>query len=493
METERESPPLRAVIYCRISKDRGGEGLGVDRQREDCLALAKRLGWEVVGVYVDNDISAYSGKPRPEYRAMLSVVRSGAADAILAWHPDRLYRRLIDLEEIVRIAENHHLQIATVAAGDVNLSTSAGRTNARIIAAVAQGEVENTKTRIQSQKDKAAKSGRYRGGPRPYGFDKDGVTVREEEAAMIRRATKEVLAGRPLSAVARDLTAEGYKTATGRPWVYNNLRDMLIRPRNAGLISSGRPERGKYEIVGPAEWPAIISEDEWRALVLLFRDSDRRAHTSTTPRWLGSQTYLCGVCGSVMRPTSKVEHEDGCDHHGKIRKCECRRRYYYRCAERNHLSIHGVKTDEFVRGVMVALLRDPRVIAGLCDDGDDATLAVDREQRRILSLRLDAFESDYDAGLITGAQLKKATDTVTRRIEAIDARMTAELQRSVSSPVLRAPDPGSAFREAPVDVQRALLRQVLRVEIVPAAKRGLAWYSDRVVITPHPNVPAETR
>src|SRR6476619_53763 len=107
METKRSKeppPPVPAAIYARISRDREGAGLGVDRQEADCRALAERLGWEVVEVYADNDVSAYSGKVRPQYRAMLGAVKAGQVTALLAWHPDRLYRRAVDLEEIVNIA-----------------------------------------------------------------------------------------------------------------------------------------------------------------------------------------------------------------------------------------------------------------------------------------------------------------------------------------------------------------------------------------------------
>ncbi|MDT7743539.1 MAG: site-specific recombinase, partial [Actinomycetota bacterium] len=34
----------RAAVYCRISRDKVGAGLGVERQRADCVELAKRLG-----------------------------------------------------------------------------------------------------------------------------------------------------------------------------------------------------------------------------------------------------------------------------------------------------------------------------------------------------------------------------------------------------------------------------------------------------------------
>ena len=63
--------PNRAAIYCRISDDRAGAGLGVARQEADCRKLAEDRGLTVTQVYVDNDLSAYSGKPRPGYKALL--------------------------------------------------------------------------------------------------------------------------------------------------------------------------------------------------------------------------------------------------------------------------------------------------------------------------------------------------------------------------------------------------------------------------------------
>lgn len=53
----------RAAVYVRISKDDTGERAGVQRQREDCLALAESRGWEVVEVFEDNDVSAAPASP----------------------------------------------------------------------------------------------------------------------------------------------------------------------------------------------------------------------------------------------------------------------------------------------------------------------------------------------------------------------------------------------------------------------------------------------
>jgi site-specific DNA recombinase len=63
---------VKSAIYVRISKDPTGLRAGVARQLADCTARAEQLGWPVVRVYTDNDISAYSGKPRPSLRGILT-------------------------------------------------------------------------------------------------------------------------------------------------------------------------------------------------------------------------------------------------------------------------------------------------------------------------------------------------------------------------------------------------------------------------------------
>ncbi|HEY0697926.1 MAG TPA: recombinase family protein [Micromonospora sp.] len=94
-----------AAIYVRISSESTGEGLGVARQEADCRALAERLGWTVAEVYRDNDISAYSGKLRPDYEHLLTDVEAGKVRALLTWHADRVHRSPEELERFIDLAE----------------------------------------------------------------------------------------------------------------------------------------------------------------------------------------------------------------------------------------------------------------------------------------------------------------------------------------------------------------------------------------------------
>ena len=56
--------------------------MGVQRQVADCERLAERKGWQVVERYVDDDVSAWSGRLRPEYARSLDDLRSGAIEGL---------------------------------------------------------------------------------------------------------------------------------------------------------------------------------------------------------------------------------------------------------------------------------------------------------------------------------------------------------------------------------------------------------------------------
>ncbi|HYJ72326.1 MAG TPA: recombinase family protein, partial [Actinomycetota bacterium] len=288
----------RAAIYTRISQDREGAGLGVERQEADCRALAEQLGWTIVAVHSDNDLSAYTGKPRPGYLALLADLRAGTADAVVCWHTDRLHRSPVELEEYIAVCEPRTVPTQTVKAGPLDLATPSGRMVARQLGAVARYEVEHQIERQVAARLQAATAGRWSGGRRPYGYQADGVTVEVAEADVLRWAAAQVLAGRALTAIVADLNRQGSTTSTGRPWKATELSRTLRRPRNAGLMQ----HRG--QVVGTAGWPPILDEATWRVVVAVLTDPRRRTNSGVARRWLLSGLALCGVCGEPVRSTS---------------------------------------------------------------------------------------------------------------------------------------------------------------------------------------------
>jgi DNA invertase Pin-like site-specific DNA recombinase len=184
----RAGSPKSAAIYARISHDPSGERLGVQRQEADCLEEAKRRGWSVAQVYVDDDISAFNPKKaRPEYQRLLSDIQLGSRDGVMIWRLDRLHRQPRELEEFIVLCDKHRVALATVT-GDVDLSTSQGRLLARAWGAFAAHESDVKSERMRRANLERARRGLARTGWRPYGFKADGRTTIPREAAIIKEA-----------------------------------------------------------------------------------------------------------------------------------------------------------------------------------------------------------------------------------------------------------------------------------------------------------------
>jgi site-specific DNA recombinase len=217
----------RAGIYVRISQDREGQGLGVQRQEDDCRALARRRHWTVVEpIYSDNDVSAMGH--RREWRRLLGDLKAGNLDAVVAYSSSRMYRHLRDLTELIDIVDEQRpgTQIATVVSGNIDLTTADGRMLARIIASTDQREWEATSERWKAQKRHAIAAGRYTGGGPVFGYD-PGPVVNPEQAALIHDVVVRVGQGVSLSRICLDWNAAGVTTVGGLRWRPSNLKRLL--------------------------------------------------------------------------------------------------------------------------------------------------------------------------------------------------------------------------------------------------------------------------
>lgn len=449
---------MRASIYCRISKDREGAGLGVATQEADCRALAAELGATVLAVHTDNDLSAYSGKPRPGYLDLLARIVSGQTDVVLTWHGDRLHRSPAELEDYITACETHGVRTVTVKAGVVDLSSPAGLVMARTLGAFARYEVDHAVERMQRAKLRSAEAGKWKGGRRPFGYDKDGVTVRESEAALIGSAADSVLAGESLRAIARGWTAAGSTTTTGNPWRPDGVRRTLLRPRTAGLME----HRG--EVIGEASWSALVEREKWEAVVRVLRDPKRRtnAHTTSAVRWLGSGLFRCGHCGGVMRGAR--------DRQGQS---------IYRCRSGEpgqHVSRTVADVDAYVSGVIVERLRRPDLAELLRRDVGEVDL--EPLERRAIEIeeRKNQLAALFAEGNIDAAQLTQGSRTLVGHLDEVREQIATAYSGSALESIGDAPDPGAAWLDATLERQRLVLDSLVVVTLERAPRgRPAGW------------------
>jgi site-specific DNA recombinase len=446
---------MRAFVYLRQSLDRSGSGAAVDRQREDCLKLCKERGWEVVRVYTDNDVSASSTRPRPDYTRMLEAVEHGEAEILVAWHVDRLTRKITDLEHLIELAQRTGLRIATVT-GDLDLSTDAGRLVGRILASVARGEVERKGARQKRAQQQAAQQGRPAGGRRPFGYDSDGMTVRKVEADELRGAYRTLLEGGSLKGIARRWNDAGITTTMGNRWSHSTVRNTLKNPRYKGVRTYGGEE------VGPAVWPALVDADTFDAARALLALPDRLTTTATARKYLLPGLARCW-CGSDVAT-------------GRTR----RNKRTYNCRASKHLSraadpidaliaggvIDGIET----RGIVVERLSRPDVLE-LLTEPTTPDLSVYRAQAQAIRDRLDDLATGLEEGVLTLAAVRRSSDRLRAQLAEVEAKTRTAVHADVLGPLVTAQDPEAVWRGYDLKQKREVIDALMTITLL-APKRG---------------------
>lgn len=458
---------MRAALYLRQSQDRTGEEAGVTRQREDCAELAQRRGWTVVQTFPDNDVSG-KRTDRPGFRNLLTAVRAGDVEAIVATEWTRLSRNRRDELALIEACQQKGVIIALVRGSDLDLSTAAGRMVADMMAATARMEIDQKSERQARAELQRAQQGRRSGGRRPFGYDDDGMTVREDEALAVKRAYADLLAGVPLAEIARQWVAAGLysgqkcyradRRGQQSTWARDTVRKVLLNPRNAGL----RAYRG--EIVAKAVWPAIVSEETWRAAVDVLEDPSRK-RTPTRARFLLTGVALCGR--TVLSSTGEEVPCDATVHGGGAR----RQYRTYRCRDNvGHIARMADPIERYVSDVVIERLSRPDA-ADLLLDTEKPDLAVLREKAVAYRARLDTLAVEFADGDLTASQLRIATERIRTKLAETEAEMASAGRVDILGPLVRTDDVRAVWKGLSTSKRRAVIATLMDVRI-HTVKRG---------------------
>lgn len=451
----------RAALYLRISEDRSGEHLAVGRQREDCVALVRMRGAQVVGEYTDNDISAAGRKRRPAFTRLLADVRAGHIDLIAAWAMDRLARNPRDRLALVEACRAHQVVIALVRGSDIDLTTAAGRLVAGMLGEVSQHEIDIKSERQVRQARQAAEAGKPGGGVRAFGYLTGGLVLHPREAPVVAELYRRFLAGASLVELSLWLNNSGWSTPRGHKWRANSVKVVLANPRNCGLRgmrpivdqASGRRAYW-HEVIGAGQWPAVVDEPTWRAVMAVLTDPDRRPGGRDAPpasRHLLSGIAVCGVCGMSMISSSSDGHR------------------VYRCSSKLHLTRRAEPIEKWVQTVVLHRLQHPDTAGVLDQAADRPDLAGLQAEAVLLRAQLDQLAVDYADGLLDRDQLRAAGESRRARLRAVQDRIAAHGRIDVVAPLVAADGMGAAvavWHGYPTSTRREVLARLLRVEVL---------------------------
>lgn len=317
----------KAAAYGRISEDDLKRGEGVDHQLTVGEAHIQRRGWDLAGLFRDDDTSAWSGKDRPGYKALVAEIVAGRVDTVVVRHLDRLWR---DDEEAARgrkLFGKHRVLVAEYGGMEYPMWTAQGQHMARTMSGNAAYESDIKSERVRESTERRVLEGRMNG-PCPYGWRREyerapsGRVLRSwevehpEEAAVVREITDRLLAGDSLLSITRDLNDRGVRSPgaafvfakkkraidnpDGSRWSKTSVKKLALRESNAGLrvVRKGQPDERTVK----GDWPALVAEADWRRVVALLTAEDRKiARPANRQHLLTWGIGACGVCGGHLR------------------------------------------------------------------------------------------------------------------------------------------------------------------------------------------------
>lgn len=245
--TQTQTPPdAAASIYVRRSSRKDlGQNQSLREQEKECRALAGRLGLDVVDVYAEREgtgASRRSGKARPEWtRALADLDKGDRFHTLIVWSLDRADRRGADT--LAALLTRHAASGRRILGVDgTDTSDERQRLVTIIRGEIAREEAENIAKRVARTKAARRAGGSWLGGRAPYGLRiTDGKLALDPATAPVaRRIAEDVLAGKSIWAVGRELNDEGIPSPNGGQWRTSALSQLLRSPGFAGLQSTRR-------------------------------------------------------------------------------------------------------------------------------------------------------------------------------------------------------------------------------------------------------------
>ena len=316
--TRQDVPKKRVAAYCRVSSNSADQLHSYETQlRVYTKLINSNPEWELVEVFADEAISGMKADNRPEFQRMIRMCELHQIDLIITKSVARFARNVKEALEYVRklklIGVGVQFEkegIFTLAMGDEMLLNT--------FAAIAQ---EESKAISQNQRLSIIKrmgAGEYVDSNAPYGFRlvNKVLEIYEPEAEVILWIFHSYLSGWSTSEIARELTAIGIPTKTGKEkWTSSKISYILTNERYIGDSKyqktyrdttvpfkqfKNRGQEDMYYAAGTHE--PIVDEDTFEKVqALLHRRHEQFGKTEGQNVYPLTGLMQCEECGAFYR------------------------------------------------------------------------------------------------------------------------------------------------------------------------------------------------
>lgn len=309
----------RYILYARKSTDvEDKQVLSIEAQLAELRKYAKDNGLVVIDTVIEKKSAKTPG--RPKFGDMLARIQNGEANAILAWHPDRLARNSIDGGQIIYLLDQNHL-------ADLKFqtfwfeNTSQGKFMLNIAFGQSKYYVDNLSENTKRGLRQKIRRGEFPG-VAPLGYYNDTrakvVKVDKRQAELVRAIFVLYSQGQSrFQDISAYLYEKGIKTGGGKPYSKDKVKYILKNPFYYGhFIYGGEVHEGKHTpIISKKLW------DETQAVI------ERRSRPT---KGLIEPMPYCGLlrcsCGMMITAENKTKRQKNGNTHHYV---------YYRCSRKN--------------------------------------------------------------------------------------------------------------------------------------------------------------
>jgi site-specific DNA recombinase len=328
--TKTVDSPQRAVAYIRESTEEQGQGFSPDAQRESIRRFAPENNLELTGEYCDFHSGWRKSEARPEFQRLMADAAEGKFDVVLVFHTSRFARNQVEARRYKQLLRER-LGIRVVS---VSQPMGEDHTDPSAFLAESIHEMFDEYYSVSLSfwtrsglKEKARQG--HLVGSLPWGYVRDLATKLAvpdpARAPLVLQLFERYATGQESDrTLAAWLNATGARTARGRQFGKDTVREMLCNAAYAGYVSGLRDKsraiKGLHEPIVTHELFDRVQEVRgWRTRVV--------KPGPPSDEYLLRKLLRCERCGARMHGTRGSKTA--------VRRYMCStRRYGHSCGER---------------------------------------------------------------------------------------------------------------------------------------------------------------
>ncbi|MBL7555880.1 MAG: recombinase family protein [Bdellovibrionaceae bacterium] len=328
----------------------------------------------LVEIYCDEGKSAKNMKGRPEFLRMLTEVKMGRINLIVATELSRLNRNIKDFCEVWDLLKDHKASFVTLRE-NFDTTTASGEMMVFNLINYAQYERKQTSERISANWLSRSKRGLWNGGTIPLGYDRNPINkaelaVNEIEAASVRKIFEVFLEKETVRKTQAAITELGIRNKSytnkhglekgGKAFSVDTLQSLLTNKVYIG-IKELRHKDGKREDI-KAVWPAIVDKDIFQKVQERLAKNKNRYKPDSWKVYPFPLTELvqCGECGKSLGGKSGTGRKEKHHYYGHAQiKNPFTKETVHQCQVKN---VRAPRLEEIITKSLRNLLTDPSFI-----------------------------------------------------------------------------------------------------------------------------------